>query len=463
MATRTLETDYLVVGGGAAGLAFTDTLIGHGKSDVIIVDRRHAPGGHWHDAYPFVRLHQPSMFYGVSSMPLGNDAIDESGLNEGFYEQASAAEICAYYDRVMQRQLLPSGRVRYFPMSDYAGEHRFVFRLTGEVYEVKVNNALVDATYLQPAIPSSYPPPFEVAAGARVVPVNELVRADQADRYVIIGAGKTAIDACLWLLQAGVSTENISWIKPREAWLTNRAYAQPGELVASVLDGVSLQLEAAALASSVDDLFARLEASEQLLRVDSRVTPTMFKGPTMSAGELAVLRRLDNVVRLGRVRRVDQTQITLDGGSIATTARTLHVHCAAPGLNPAPAIPMFGDHRITLQPIRVGLIPFNAAIVGFIEATRHDVTDKNRLCPPNRLPNVPLDWIRGMLIATNADHLWSREPDIAAWLESTRLNPSRGLRRFRDQPRFQQAQQRFAANVRPGLAKLARFVASAAA
>jgi hypothetical protein len=74
----------------------------------------------------------------VNSLPLGNDAIDQDGPNRGMYEQASAPEICAYFDRVMQKHLLPSGRVRYFPMCDYIGEYRFVSRLSGDRYEVKV-------------------------------------------------------------------------------------------------------------------------------------------------------------------------------------------------------------------------------------------------------------------------------------------------------------------------------------
>ncbi len=57
---REIETDYLVVGAGAAGMAFTDALIAASDADVVIVDRRHGPGGHWNDAYPFVRLHGPS-------------------------------------------------------------------------------------------------------------------------------------------------------------------------------------------------------------------------------------------------------------------------------------------------------------------------------------------------------------------------------------------------------------------
>ncbi|MCC2676028.1 MAG: hypothetical protein K0R58_2975, partial [Ramlibacter sp.] len=73
-----IETDYLVVGAGAAGMSFTDAVLTHSDATVTIVDRRHAPGGHWVDAYPFVRLHQPSAFYGVASVPLGKDAVERA-------------------------------------------------------------------------------------------------------------------------------------------------------------------------------------------------------------------------------------------------------------------------------------------------------------------------------------------------------------------------------------------------
>jgi len=38
-----LETDYLVIGAGAAGMAFTDELIAGSEADVVMVDRRHRP------------------------------------------------------------------------------------------------------------------------------------------------------------------------------------------------------------------------------------------------------------------------------------------------------------------------------------------------------------------------------------------------------------------------------------
>jgi glycine/D-amino acid oxidase-like deaminating enzyme len=150
-----LETDYLVIGAGATGMAFIDTLLDQSGHDVILLDRRHAPGGHWLDAYPFVRLHQPSAIYGVESTPLGTDRIDTSGPNVGYYERAGAAEICAYYERVLHERMLPTGRVRFLPLHEHQGQdgvaHRAVSRLTGRRRRIHVRRALVDARYLEAA------------------------------------------------------------------------------------------------------------------------------------------------------------------------------------------------------------------------------------------------------------------------------------------------------------------------
>ena len=50
-----------------------------------MVDQRYRPGGHWNDAYPFERLHQPSALYGVSSRKLSNWTKDKTGPNQGLY------------------------------------------------------------------------------------------------------------------------------------------------------------------------------------------------------------------------------------------------------------------------------------------------------------------------------------------------------------------------------------------
>lgn len=459
MATRALETDYLVVGSGAAGMAFTDSLVSETDAQVVMVDRRAVPGGHWNDAYPFVRLHQPALYYGVNSTPLGSDAVEPRGPEAGLYERTRGSEIRAYYARVMDQRLTASGRVRFFPNCEYVGQHRFVSRLSGAAFEVKVRRKLVDANYLSPSIPALSPAPFGVGDGVSTIPVHRLAEgAERPERYVIVGAGKTALDACVWLLRNGVDPGDIQWVKPREAWLQNRSYTQPGELVGSLLDGISLQMEAAAQASSLDDLIDRLEGAAQMRRVDRGVRPTMYKGATIGDWEIELLRRIEDVVRLGHVRSIERDRILLDQGSVATSPRHLHVHCAAQGARPRPALPIFADNRITLQPIRSGLIPFNAALVGFVEAHRDDDAQKNRLCPPNPFTDTPLDWARGTLIQMGADRVWSKEPDLQDWLDRSRLNPMRGLRSHTDEVRVKRASQRFAANVGPGLARLAAII-----
>ena len=117
---RSINADYLVIGAGATGLAFTDALIADSEMTVVLADRRDEPGGHWNDAYSFVRLHQPSAFYGVNSLPLGDDRIDESGLNAGFYEQARGSEICDYFRRA-QDHLLASGQATWLGGHEYVG------------------------------------------------------------------------------------------------------------------------------------------------------------------------------------------------------------------------------------------------------------------------------------------------------------------------------------------------------
>ena len=57
-----LEADYLVIGAGAMGMAFVDTLLTETDATVVMVDKHDKPGGHWNDAHPFV---QTGFIYGI--------------------------------------------------------------------------------------------------------------------------------------------------------------------------------------------------------------------------------------------------------------------------------------------------------------------------------------------------------------------------------------------------------------
>ncbi|MCC5980050.1 MAG: NAD(P)-binding protein, partial [Salinarimonas sp.] len=261
-----LETDYLVIGAGASGMAFVDTLLAHSGHDMILLDRRHAPGGHWLDAYPFVRLHQPSAIYGVESLPLGAERIDTSGPNAGYYERAGAAEICAYYERVLHERMLPTGRLHFLPLHDYQGQdedaHQSVSCLTGKPCRIHVRRALVDARYLEAVIPAHRPPPFAVDPEMRVIPPNTLPAVTAAPSgFTVIGAGKTAMDTVVWLLEHGVAPEGIRWIRPRDAWLSDRGCLQALDLAVPTIACVARTTEAMAQAQDIADLFRRLQAA----------------------------------------------------------------------------------------------------------------------------------------------------------------------------------------------------------
>ena len=435
----TLETDYLVVGTGAAGMAFTDALLSHSDATVTLVDRRHAPGGHWIEAYSFVRLHQPSAFYGVSSVPLGRGTVNPSGVNAGFHEQASADELRAYYTQVLDQHFLPTGRVQHRPCSDHAigpdGRHFITSRLTGAVQEVRVRSKWVDTGYLEGRIPATSPPPFEVAEGVRCVAAGDVVRVTYPpERVVIIGTGKTALDTCVWLLTQGVSASSIQWIRPREGWWLNRRFHQPAEGLPAFFAGVGLQLKAMAQATSADDVFARLEADGFFLRVDSTVAPTMSHGAMVSEAELALLRQIGDVVRRGHVRRIERDRIVFDDGAVPTGPGTLHVHCAAVGLARPPLRPIFEADRVTLQPLFWSFACYPFALLGVVEATIADTGEKNRMCPPIHYWDAPRDYLTAYLALLAHERARLFHPAVVAWAKGTRLNPLSGLSAHRDHP-----------------------------
>ncbi len=200
---------------------------------------------------------------------------------------------------------------------------------------------------------------------------------------------------------------DLTWIMPRDSWLLNRANTQPGPQFASaVMAGVVAQNQAIAQATSIGDLFDRLVGCQQLLRLNDQVRPRMYRCAIVSPAELQQLRRIEDVVRLGHVRRVEECEIVLDGGTIPTSAETLHIDCSADGLEQRPAIPVFGDSRITLQPVRRCQQVFSAAFVAHVEAAYSDELGKERpVCShsPSRL--------RSRLAAHDAGHQ-SESPQV---------------------------------------------------
>ena len=421
-----LTTDYLTAGSAAFGMAFPDQLLTETDADMAIVDRLHMPGGHWNDAYSFVRLHQPSAFYGVGSRALGSNRIDESGFNKGYYELASGAEVTSYFERVMRERFLPSGRVHYFPMCDHLGDGRFRSYLSGETQEIKFRKKLVDATYFNTTVPSTHTPSFEIDSGVKLVTPNALpTTAAKHQDFVILGGGKTAMDVGVWLLQMGAKPEQIYWIVPRDSWLINRDTTQPGDaFFQRSTGGQADQFEAVALATSVADLFERLEATGILLRIDQAVRPTMYRGATISTTEVKMLRTIRNVVRKGQVRRIERGAILLEHGKTESAPNALYVDCTARAVGHRPTVPVFNGNRITIQMVRAGLICFSAAIIAHVEGTYEDEAEKNELCLPVQVGRTDLDWLHLALADLRTGRRWGANKALRRWVSEHRLSGS---------------------------------------
>jgi hypothetical protein len=184
------------------------------------------------------------------------------------------------------------------------------------------------------------------------------------------------------------------------------------------------QMEAAAEASAVTDLFLRLERGGQMLRIDPCVMPTMYHSATISIGEVQALRCIKNVVRFGRVKRIERRAIILERGEVETGADDLYVDCTASALGRRPTRPVFEDGRITIQTVRAALFCLSAASIAYVEARVDDEALKNRLCPPLALPNSSEDWLPMTLGELSVQKQWAEHPALRQWVSEHRLTGS---------------------------------------
>ncbi len=408
--TTRLDTDYLILGAGAMGLAFADVILSeHPTARMVVVDRRDSPGGHWNDAYPFVRLHQPAAFYGLNSTPLG----------QGGSDLASGPEVVAYYKRAMDR-FLATDRVQFLPMSDHQGEGRVVSTVDADrVTEVTAHRRIVDGTFMSVEVPFVRPPPYPVDPDVSVVPPNGLPQIKRPwERYVVIGAGKTGIDAILFLLDEGVSPDRVQWIVSNDAWLWNRATVQPG----FVLKTLTAQVESIVDATNIDEVFLELERQGSMLRIDTGILPSKWRCATVDRRELAALRQVENVVRLGRVERISAGEIQLEAGTVAAVEDTLFIDCSANGLARLEPRPLFSEGRVTLQSVFMCQQTFSAALIAHLELLGISDERRNQVCTAAPHPELKEDLPSSLL--TSLQNLIDIHPHMPLWLRRSRLNPT---------------------------------------
>jgi hypothetical protein len=432
-------TDYLIVGAGAVGLAFADTLLDEDPDcHITFVDKHARPGGHWNDAYSFVALHQPSAFYGVNSMAFPSEQIDDHGPNKGLYALASGAEVTAYFERVMNHRLLPSGRVAYHRLTAFTGRNetgtaRIKGVLSGEEHTITVRRKLVDATFYQTSVPSTHKRAFAVDDGVAITIPGSLPDlwkdpARISGHFVILGGGKTAMDTGVWLIEAGVAPDRIHWVRPRDSWLNNRKYVQPGEeFLAATVESQMAHLKAFTEAEDGHGVFEALERGGYMLRIDPDVRPAMYHYAVISEGEIALLRQITQVIRTGRVTRIARGALHFGETAHAVPEDALFIDCTAravPFTAEANSGPQFRGDTIVLQPVNVPLVTFSAALTAFLEAHYPDDATKNQLARTGGLTDTPETFPYAFMMNLMNRGTWSQTPAIAAWLAKSRLDPT---------------------------------------
>ena len=209
-----------------------------------------SPGWSLDDAYPFVRLHGPSALYGVNSRSLGERFHRADRAERRLYPRATAAEICDYYQRVLpMSSCCRRARVRFFGMSDYdsaaRGEHRFASRLTGDATTVRIRRRIVG----RQGISSRR---FRRLMSRRLTPPTPGSAADSG-QHDLVQAGRPAQrvhghrgrarprwNARRWAPEAACCRRRSGGSGPRDAWLLDRAFQQPLDLLPRLIEGVSL-------------------------------------------------------------------------------------------------------------------------------------------------------------------------------------------------------------------------------
>lgn len=407
MANSIKETDYLIIGAGAMGIAFADELFTlRPNLKITIIDRRANAGGHWNNAYPFVKLHQPAAFYGVNSLKLGKGGTDLSSL----------PEILAYYEKVIDK-FKASDRVEFLGEHNYLGNGKVAdLRHPDNITTYKIRERIVDATYMKVEVPSTHTPKYKIAEGVTLMPLNELPKQyQQWEKFCVIGSGKTGIDAVLFLLAHGVSADAIHWIVPNDAWMFNRSHIQIGLATKELLEHADYLKNG----KEAQDIFLSMEKTGGIMRLDKAILPKKWRCATVSPEELTQLKRIKNIIRKGRVDRITDKEIQLQQGTIAYQANTLFVDCSANALSKQAPSPIFSAGKITLQSILFCQQVFSAAAIAKLALTNSSDEKRNEILPVPH-PDLATDW--PTTLVTSLENLVRIHRRFPLWMFGARLN-----------------------------------------
>ena len=135
----------------------------------------------------------------------------------------------------------------------------------------------------------------------------------------------------------------------------------------------------------------RMEKLGYFLRLDETILPTRSRIGSVSEGDLEKMRRIKNIVRKGRVARLEEGRVIFQSGEeLRLPPNTLAVDCARNGsVFPRHGIKVFDGEKINLQLVQFPPPGMSTTIIAALEIKYPDNEEyKNSLCQAIPIPQV---------------------------------------------------------------------------
>ena len=134
-----------------------------------------------------------------------------------------------------------------------------------------------------------------------------------------------------------------------------------------------------------------MEKLGYFIRLDETILPTRSRLGSVSEEDLEKMRRIKNIVRKGRVARIEEGRIIFQSGEeLKLPPNTLAVDCARNGtVFPRHGIKVFDGEKINLQLIQYPPPGMSTTIIAALEIKYPDNEEyKNSLCQTIPVPQV---------------------------------------------------------------------------
>ena len=311
--TKISHVDFVILGAGQTGLQFLHAGWQHKAGSIAMVDERDGIGGHWRTQYDFVQTEQEKFTYGIESSAW-------SGSPD--WELASRADILSHYDSVLAPAiadpavtLLLKHTAHRVCTATHGPAVLCVPTARGSPSQLLVVRAIIiDASinslpfHQIPQLTSDSSVPVFTPA---MLPRLAAAATPSAARFVVVGGGKAACDAVLYLrrvvlgLELFDTTDRLTWVLSTPLAFLKRERQE--ELVPSYS---RLLLEHT---REPDAALSALPSYSNLFHHFTDMPPRSTHGATLGAEEMQELRQCARVEG-ERVARVTVGAVVLASG-----------------------------------------------------------------------------------------------------------------------------------------------------